>query len=454
MRRAKLFQRLFCIGEGLGTVECPDDRGISTCRDISNRSEAALGVRLHVNRLERLQKPIAPETNIVAVIRCGAWRKIMIHQLRSNFCGRIHHSLPKLVGLGVVSCLLLGDVLFGAHLLPPPVYPEHQDLSYYLTSGGSRIPIRDTSDWRQRRRHIIASMEQVMGPLPKPKTPVPLDVRIEEERTSDGLVALKLSYHTDRADQRTFAWLLKPQVENYRTLPAVLCFHPTARAGKDVPAGLSGTPSRHYALELAKRGFITLSPDYPSFGESHHDFETDPYASGTMKAIYEAVRAIDLLAERPDVDSQRIGCIGHSLGGHHGLFTAVFDQRIKVVVTSCGFTRFHKYMKGDLTGWSGPVYMPRVKTEFHLSPEEMPFDFAEVVAALAPRGVYVVAPIEDDNFDVSGVRDVIRSATPVFELFGRADCLRVVYPNCGHDFPESARQTAYAFLDEFLRPAR
>ena len=131
-----------------------------------------------------------------------------------------------------------------------------------------------------------------------------------------------------------------------------------------------------------------------------------------MKAIYDNTRAIDLLQSLPEVDADRIGCIGHSLGGHNSLFTAVFDERIKAVVTSCGFTSFHKYKGGDLHGWTGPRYMPLIATKYNYSPDQMPFDFAEVLAAIAPRAVFVVAPLHDDNFDVDGVRDVVAAVRP------------------------------------------
>jgi dipeptidyl aminopeptidase/acylaminoacyl peptidase len=236
-------------------------------------------------------------------------------------------------------------------------------------------------------------------------------------------------------------------------LPAVLCLHQTTPRGKDQPVGLSDRPSLHYAKELTLRGYVTLSPDYPTLGEYAHVFDSDDYQSGSMKAIYDNVRAIDLLQSLPEVDPNRIGCIGHSLGGHNGLFTAVFDERLKAVVTCCGFTRFHRYMNGDLTGWSGPRYMPRIATQYERSPDKMPFDFTEVVAAIAPRPVFIVAPLHDDNFAVDGVRDVVAAAKDVYTLFGRPNHLRATYPDCGHDFPDAARQSAYAFLDESLGQA-
>jgi len=52
------------------------------------------------------------------------------------------------------------------------------------------------------------------------------------------------------------------------------------------------------------------------------------------------------------------------------------------------------------------------------------------------------------------MRDAVASAKPVDELIGQPERLRVVYPDCGHDFPQAQRQAAYAFLDECSRPSR
>lgn len=359
----------------------------------------------------------------------------------------------------MLTCVALASMVIplgtcsGAEQDVLPHYEERQDLSYVLHADGSRRPIRAAADWQERRRQIVRGMEAAMGPLPRPPQPVPLDVEVHEEQQGEGFTRRKVSYHTDRADRRVKAWLLQP-VPGNGPRAAVLCLHQTTPPGKDSPAGLADRPSMHYAKELAQRGFVTLVPDYPSLGEYEHDFATDAYASGSMKAIYDNVRTLDLLTSLPDVDPKRIGCIGHSLGGHNSLFTAVFDERIKAVVTCCGFTRFHKYMQGDLRGWAGPRYMPRIESQYQLSPDRMPFDFTEVIAALAPRPVFIVAPVGDDNFEVEGVRDVVAAARPVYELLGRPTHLRVSYPDCGHDFPNAERKAAYNFLAESLGQPR
>lgn len=160
---------------------------------------------------------------------------------------------------------------------------------------------------------------------------------------------------------------------------------------------------------------------------------------------------MDLLQTLPEVDGTRIGVIGHSLGGHNALFLAAFDERVKAVVSSCGFNAFPRYAGGDLTGWSHAGYMPRIATLYGKDPKRMPFDFPDVLASVAPRAVFVNAPLGDDNFPVKGVEDCEAAARPVFELLGAAGKLRVEYPDCGHDFPPAIRNAAYQWLDAVLK---
>ena len=219
------------------------------------------------------------------------------------------------------------------------------------------------------------------------------------------LVRRRLTFAAETGD-RVPAYLLIPRRPTGKR-PAMLCLHQTVAIGKGEPAGLGGHENLRYALELAERGYVTLAPDYPNFGDYRVDVYRLGYASATMKGIWNHRRAVDLLSALPEVDRRRIGVIGHSLGGHNALFAAAFDSRIQAVVTSCGFNSFFKYCGGDLTGWSHAGYMPRIATAYGKDPKQMPFDFTEVLAALAPRPVFIHAPLGDANFEVSGVKDCV-----------------------------------------------
>src|SRR5438067_4436776 len=103
------------------------------------------------------------------------------------------------------------------------------------------------------------------------------------------------------------------------------------------------------------------------------------------------MRGLDLLESLPFVKQGAFGAIGHSLGGHNSVFTAVFDERIKVVVSSCGLDSFTDYFGGNIKGWTQERYMPRL-TEYMSRVADVPFDFQELIGAIAPRHVFISAP--------------------------------------------------------------
>lgn len=300
------------------------------------------------------------------------------------------------------------------------------------------------------RSSLLKRMEEVMGPLPDKKKKIPLDVQITSEEKLDGYVRKKLTYVAEAGD-RVPAYLLIPTEFNGKRA-AALCLHQTVAIGKGQPVGLDKDANKHYALELVKHGYVCLVPDYPSFGDYKYDFKKSPHQSGTMKAIWNNVRGIDLLQSLPEVDSDRVAAIGHSLGGHNALFTAAFDDRIKVVVTCCGFCSFAKYYGGNLKGWTSDRYMPRIASAYGNDPRRVPFDFTDVLTAIAPRAVLTIAPTKDDNFDVEGVKDVIRVVKPIYEKQKAGDELHARYPDAGHDFLPEERKAAYEFLDRRLKP--
>ncbi len=326
---------------------------------------------------------------------------------------------------------------------------DHRQLATYFDDCGAEHPIDSPEAWQKRRAQILAGMQAAMGPLPSRDDLPPLDVQILETVSGDGFTRLKISFVAEEGD-RVPAYLFVPDRAKTKPAAAMLALHQTTSIGKDEPAGLGGLPNLHYGLELAQRGYVVLAPDYPSFGDYKYDFKASRYASGTMKGIFNHMRCVDLLRSRSEVDPERIGVIGHSLGGHNAMFVAAFDERLKVVVSSCGWTPFHDYYEGKIAGWTSDRYMPRLRDAYGLDANRVPFDFYEVVASFAPRGFFSNSPVADSNFAVAGVKKAIAEAKPIYELFGAADELQVRYPECGHDFPPDVRQEAYKFIDRVL----
>lgn len=350
-------------------------------------------------------------------------------------------------------------VLLLAFAADTPRLPRDKLLLYRGTDG-KPVPVKAVADWAKRRAEVIRAMQSVMGKLPGKEKRCALDMKVIEE-FDGGTYVRRLITYASEPGCRVPAYLLIPKdvLKGKKKAPAVLCLHPTDNVvGHGVVVGLGRLPNRGYAAELAKRGYVTLAPSYPLLAKYQPEIKKLGWESGTLKAVWDNVRGLDLLETLPYVDSSKgFGAIGHSLGGHNSVFTAVFDERVKVVVTSCGLDSFLDYYRGDEKnwvperGWCQTRYMRKL-ADYKGRLTDIPFDFHEMIGTLAPRHVLIVAPKKDSNFRADSVDFIAAAARAVFKLHGHEGRLQVEHPDCGHDFPDDMREKAYKLFDAVLGP--
>lgn len=331
------------------------------------------------------------------------------------------------------------------------------NLLLYRGDNGSVVPVRNSVDWQKRRASIIESMQEVMGRLPDQRKRCPLEPQITEE-VDCGEYVRRLVTYASEPGARVPAYLLVPKrvLTGQLKSPAVLALHQTHSAGQKVVVGLGNSTNDEYGVELAKRGFVVLAPPYTMLANYWPDLKALGYRSGTMKSIWDNIRGLDYLSTLSFVKTNGFGAIGHSLGGHNSVFTAVFDERIKVVVSSCGLDAFVDYYGGDPQvwkperGWCQTRYMPAL-TNYAGRLADIPFDFPELIGALAPRVCFISAPVGDTNFKWRSVDEVANAASQVYRLYGMPQNLQVVHPECAHLFPPEMRERAYRLLEDNLR---
>lgn len=322
---------------------------------------------------------------------------------------------------------------------------------------GERREVKTEKDWNLRQQEIRDAMQEVMGILPDRSNRCPLDIRVDAVQEEKTFIRKTIRF-TAAEKEIVPAYLYLPLGTDKR--PAMLVLHETDDLGKRSVDGERPRPNRAYARELAQRGYVVIAPDYPSFGElKDYDFKTAHHASGTMAGIFYHMRCVDLLQSLEEVDSDRIGVIGHSLGGHNSMFLAAFDPRLKVIVASCGWTLFSHYdigpagmqhYGGRLGPWAQDRYMPLIREKYQLDETRIPFEFHEVIALFAPRAFFSNSPLRDANFDVDGVRKGIELASKAYAFYRSTNNLQVRYPDADHDFPPDVRLEAYRFIDRVL----
>src|SRR5688500_6588601 len=246
-------------------------------------------------------------------------------------------------------------------------------------------------------------LRRLLGRMP---ARAPLEPRVEERvELGDGLVRERVTYQVEPGE-RVAAYVLLP-TRPRPGRPAVLCLHQHAgqfELGKSEPVGLAGHTEQQYALELARRGFVTLTPDHLCFEErrdarlpegqlERFEFTRRVTFGSTLQAklTWDAIRAVDYLRERREV-GRRVGCVGHSLGGQQTLFLAALDRRVAAAVSSCGFATLATIFR-DGINHNFAAYLPGLGERG---------DMGDVLALVAPRPFLVVAGRADRIFPVDG----------------------------------------------------
>lgn len=351
-------------------------------------------------------------------------------------------------------------ILFAQDSRSLPKRLPRENLMVFHDARGKQQPVTNEKEWESRRREILLGMEQVMGRLPGNEKRCPLEMQVIEEYDGGSYLRKLVTYQSEPGC-RVPAYLLIPKILLASSIraPAILCLHGTNKVvGHGTVVGLGDKPNRGYAVELAERGYVTLAPNYPLLAKYQPDLATLGWESGTLKAVWDNIRGLDLLESLEYVDPQPgFATIGHSLGGHNSVYTAVFDERLKVVVSSCGLDSFLDYYGGaeknwyPEKGWCQTRYMIKL-ADYRGRLDDIPFDFHELIGALAPRSTFIIAPTRDSNFRAASVDQVVAAAKPVFRLYGQSDKLALAHPECEHDFPPEMRKAAYNLIDRTLKP--
>jgi dienelactone hydrolase len=258
----------------------------------------------------------------------------------------------------------------------------------------------------------------------------------------------KVAY-TVEDNERISAYVCMPKIKIDRA-PAIFCHHQHASnfdLGKSEVIGLSGDPDQAYAAELAERGYVTLAPDAIAFEE--RNWSTKPgnaeyFSLATRlvqgrtllaKVIHDVIMGIDYLVGRDDVDSSRIGFIGHSYGGRMALWSPIFDERIKASVSNCGCINYKDSLQRDAG----------IQMEFCV-PDIMALgDIEDFITLIEPRSLMISATSSD--VWSRGAQHMFDHARRHFQ---RGQLALKLYEG-SHVFTPEMREEAYLFLDDCLR---
>jgi dienelactone hydrolase len=297
--------------------------------------------------------------------------------------------------------------------------------------------------WKHRRGQLEDSWRQFLGTIPHPAgAPVP---NVLEEAVVEGVRRQLVRYEAEPG-LPIEAYLLRPEKPGPPG-PGAVVLHSTVDYTIRQPAGLEGPPGVHLGWHLARRGYVAICPRcfLWQYGRPKQPGEAvdwfrkrHPGVTGMAKMLFDAVRAVDLLASLPEVDPSRLGAIGHSLGAKEVLYLSAFDTRIRASVSSEGGIGL------SYSNWDAPWYLGDA-----IRRPGFPLDHGQVLALSAPRAFLLIG---GDSADGDQSWPYIEAALPLWELTGAPEAVGLLNDHQGHAFPPLALERSMQWLDWSLRP--
>ena len=209
-----------------------------------------------------------------------------------------------------------------------------------------------------------------------------------------------------------------------------------------------------YAGVCAAKGIVTLAIDSWCFSErkrkadgrqGEHDAFKEMLWRGRVlwgMMMYDEVQALSYLASRGEVDPQRIGAFGISMGSTKAWWLAALDPRVKLCVDLCCLTDYEELIRIDnLRGHGMYYYVPRLLKHFQAH---------DVNELIVPRAHLSLNGRNDRLTPAAGVERIRDHLLPLYRKYGReADC-RIELFDCGHEETPEMRKLVLEWFDRHL----
>ena len=270
-----------------------------------------------------------------------------------------------------------------------------------LTDSGEWIKTEE--EWMERRRQILRWWSQRLGKWPDLITDP--DWMILNTKDRGSYLEHKISFHWT-PNSETNGYLLIPKVRGKKPAVVTVFYEPETAIGQ-------GKPYRDFALQLVKRGFVSLSigttkaTEAKTYAIYYPSINNATVAPLSMLA-YAAANSWHLLASLEDVDSERIGIVGHSFGGKWAMFASCLFDKFACAAWSDPGIMFDEertsvnYWEPWYLGYHPPPWRKRgLITEdnpaqgLYVELREQGHDLHLLHALMAPRPVLVSGGSED-----------------------------------------------------------
>ena len=295
---------------------------------------------------------------------------------------------------------------------------------------------------------VKETREKVRACFRLPAEKCPLAPRITGTQELPGLTLEKILFHS-RENYTVAANFYLPK-DRAGQVPAILflCGHSVTGKGSDTyQTAMRG---------LAARGFAVLAIDPVGQGE-RHQFIGVPGFPGNNPCmehnilgkqmllngewfgawrVYDAIRGLDYLLTRPEVDPARIGVHGNSGGGTLTSWVSAVEDRFFAAAPSCFVTTWVHDIENELP--SDIEQCPPDAMKYGL-------EISDFLIASAPRP-YLLLGQKNDFFDPRGLREVRDELKNLYRLLGCEDKIELCIGPQGHGLSVTLREAAYDFF--------
>ncbi len=348
-----------------------------------------------------------------------------------------------------------------------------------------RPEFRDLAAWQARARATVLERLFYAPPAARP------DVQVIRREDHDDYVQEYLTFQTT-PDLRVPAYVLIPK-KTKLPAPGIVALHchggfyvwgkeKLVELDHEHPA-LTEYKQQLYqgtsiASQLARRGYVVVVIDAFYWGERRMLLDEDPpsyrdaptmtkddvaafnrrsqageqlvarslFAAGITwpgVLLWDDLRTVDYLASRPEVDPQRLGCVGLSLGGYRSFLLAALDPRIKVAVDVGWMTSFGSQIRTHIVNTVGLT--------FHIGGLYRYLDLPDLAALIAPRALLVINGSRDALFSPDGVRTAFEKIGACFEKAGAAERQHCRLYDAPHQFNHQMQDEAFGWLAQWLK---
>jgi dienelactone hydrolase len=294
------------------------------------------------------------------------------------------------------------------------------------------------------------------GPWPEA---CPLKPKILETKQAKGYRIEKLTFEAEPNDPIPAFLLLPDGVSSDRPAPGICIWHQHNgewHLGKSEPAGLAGNPMHHTGAALAREGYVVLCIDALGFEEREQGYK---HKGGNLerflflkyvvadkcmawKNILDMRRAVDYLVSRAEVQADRLGCYGHSMGSTHTWLVGPWEPRLKALVGNCCLPTYEAIHHEQMLHCF-PNFIPGI---FQYG------DTPDIAALIAPRALHLNFGETDGGSPIEFVRKGLTTIERTYQsMHAEKNFSYYIEPGAGHLLSDEMWRRTKEFFARHLK---